>query len=222
MKATATLSPVLVKLGTMTEPNAVPDHDDNIPLPPDWGDMVGRIRAGEELAMLQLYTYFEKGVRWFVLKALGPEELDDRVHDCFLIVTQAIQAGEVRDPERLMGYVRTVVRRQIASSIHDVSSRRRKHVDFSESVFTLADWQSDPEQSLASQQREAIGKKVLDEISDRDREVLMRFYVDEQNYDTICQEMGLTYNQFRLLKSRAKARFGKLGRRMSERFLRAR
>ncbi len=28
--------------------------------------------------------------------------------------------------------------------------------------------------------------------------------------------MGLTYNQFRLLKSRAKARFGKLGKRITE------
>jgi hypothetical protein len=27
--------------------------------------------------------------------------------------------------------------------------------------------------------------------------------------------MGLTYNQFRLLKSRAKARFGELGKRLS-------
>jgi len=59
---------------------------------------------------------------------------------------------------------------------------------------------------------------VLKEISDRDREVLMRFYVHEQSYETICQEMGLTYNQFRLLKSRAKARFGKLGRRITDAF----
>jgi hypothetical protein len=28
--------------------------------------------------------------------------------------------------------------------------------------------------------------------------------------------MGLTYNQFRLLKSRAKARFGDLGRRLAK------
>jgi RNA polymerase sigma-70 factor, ECF subfamily len=41
---------------------------------------------------------------------------------------------------------------------------------------------------------------------------LTRFYVDEQSQDLICSEMGLTETQFRLLKSRAKARFGELGK----------
>jgi hypothetical protein len=37
----------------------------------------------------------------------------------------------------------------------------------------------------------------------------------EQPQEQICLEMGLTYNQFRLLKSRAKARFGELGKRLA-------
>jgi DNA-directed RNA polymerase specialized sigma24 family protein len=52
-------------------------------------------------------------------------------------------------------------------------------------------------------------------ISRRDREILRRFYVEEQSQETICEEMGLSYNQFRLLKSRAKARFGELGKRVA-------
>jgi hypothetical protein len=35
----------------------------------------------------------------------------------------------------------------------------------------------------------------------------------EQTQEQICAEMNLTETQFRLLKSRAKARFGELGRR---------
>ena len=45
-----------------------------------------------------------------------------------------------------------------------------------------------------------------------DREILMRFYLDEQSQDEICTEMGLTEMQFRLRKSRAKARFAELSR----------
>ena len=45
------------------------------------------------------------------------DELDDKVHDCFVIVAQAIRNGELRDPARLMGFVRTVVKRRIAASI---------------------------------------------------------------------------------------------------------
>jgi DNA-directed RNA polymerase specialized sigma subunit len=55
--------------------------------------------------------------------------------------------------------------------------------------------------------------KVLRGISRRDREILTRFYLYEQTQEQICDEMNLTETQFRLLKSRAKARFGELGRR---------
>ena len=63
------------------------------------------------------------------------------------------------------------------------------------------------------QQRAEIARRVMKGISRRDREILDRFYVQDQPQEQICQEMGLSYNQFRLLKSRAKARFGELGRR---------
>lgn len=193
------------------------ENDDELEVP-DWGDLVLRIQNGDDSALEQLYAFFEKGVRYFFLRALGPEELDDRVHDCFVIVAEALKAGDLREPARLMGYIRTVVRRQIAAIIQESVSKRRTHVDFADSLFTIADWKEDPEKSVVTKQREAIGRKVLKEISERDREVLMRFYVHEQSYETICNEMGLTYNQFRLLKSRAKARFGKLGRRFTEAF----
>jgi RNA polymerase sigma-70 factor (ECF subfamily) len=182
----------------------------------DWADIVARIREGDALAMEELYAIFSKGIRYFLLRNLGSDDLDDRVHDCFLIVTEAIRRGDLRDPARLMGFVRTVVKRQIAASIEVAVNKRRSQVEFEESMFRVSDWKDDPEQSLLASQRAEIARKVLTGISRRDREILQRFYVDEQPQEQICQEMGLTYNQFRLLKSRAKARFGDLGKRMAK------
>lgn len=181
----------------------------------DWAQLVARIHDGDPTAMEELYSIFGKGIRYFLLRNLGVDEVDDRVHDCFLIVTQAIQNGELRDPARLMGYVRTVVKRQIAATIETAVSRRRNEVDYEESLFTLMDWKGDPEHSMLQQQRTEIARKVLKNVSRRDREILDRFYVQEQPQEKICEEMGLSYNQFRLLKSRAKARFGELGRRLT-------
>ena len=61
-------------------------------------------------------------------------------------------------------------------------------------------------------QRADMINRVLGELSERDREILTRFYLLEQSQDQICSEMALTETQFRLLKSRAKARFGELGK----------
>jgi RNA polymerase sigma-70 factor, ECF subfamily len=182
---------------------------------PDWATLVNRIRDGDSAAMTELYVIFAKGIRYFLLRNLGPEDLDDKVHDCFVIVTQAIQNGDLREPERLMGYVRTVVKRQIAASIDTAVQQRRNRVDFEDSMFSMSDWRENPERSVMEQQRAEIARKVLNGISRRDREILNRFYVLEQSQERICAEMGLTYNQFRLLKSRAKARFGELGKRVA-------
>ena len=181
-------------------------------IPVDWSGLVGRIHAGEAAAMEELYWHFSRGVRFYLCRQLGPQELDDKVHDTFLIVVQAIQRGELREPERLMGFVRTVVRRQLAAYIdHAVQSRRDSQV--LEHGGAVSDGHESPEQSLISQQRAEIMESVLRSISGRDREILTRFYLLEQTQEQICADMKLTETQFRLLKSRAKNRFGELGKR---------
>jgi len=176
-----------------------------------WVPMVERIRAGDPGGMEQLYLVFSKGVRFQLCRHLGSQELDDKVHDTFLAVVQAIRQGELREPERLMGFVRTVVRRQVAACIDRAVHIRRDYQDI-ESVDPVSDLRETPEERVISKQRAEIMESVLRSISERDRDILTRFYLLEQSQDQICAEMDLNETQFRLLKSRAKARFGELGR----------
>src|SRR5450432_3687718 len=146
--------------------------------------LVSQIKSGEEAGMEQLYKLFRRGIRYYLCRQLGPQELDDRMHDTFLIVVKAIKRGELREPERLMGFVRTVVRRQVAAQIEREMQNRRAHTDLDGGIS----------------------------VSERHREILTRFYLQEQTQEEICEEMNLSETQFRLLKSRAKARFGELGK----------
>jgi RNA polymerase sigma-70 factor (ECF subfamily) len=178
----------------------------------DWQELVTRIRSGENSGLEDLYGLFARGIRFYLCRQLGPQELDDKVHDAFLIVVQAIKRGDLREPERLMGFVRTVVRRQVAAYIDDVVHSRREELHLDVGV-RVADGRNNPEQDAAFQQKVEFMTSILDNLTERDREILTRFYLDEQTQDQICEEMNLTETQFRLLKSRAKARFGELGRR---------
>jgi len=178
----------------------------------DWAGLVHRIQAHDEAAMEELYRVFSRGIRFYLCRQLGPQDLDDRMHDCFLVVIQAIRKGELREPERLMGFVRTIVRRQIAGQIDVAVQNRRQQVDL-ESTGPLPDRRRDPESQAIGREEEQIAVSVLKGISRRDREILTRFYLHEQTQEQICKEMRLTETQFRLLKSRAKARFGELGKR---------
>jgi RNA polymerase sigma factor (sigma-70 family) len=177
----------------------------------EWVELVDRIRLSETDGMEELYQLFSKGIRFYLCRQLGPQELDDKVHDTFVVVVQAIRRGELREPSRLMGFVRTIVRRQVAAHIDRVVHTRRDQIDL-DSTISLADPEGNPEQKAMFSQRTELINRVLGELSDRDREILTRFYLLEQDQDQICSEMALTETQFRLLKSRAKARFGELGK----------
>ena len=162
--------------------------------------------------MTELYRLFSKGIRFYLCRQLGPQELDDKVHDTFLIVVHAIRRGDLREPERLMGFVRTVVRRQVAAYIDDAVQSRRDQTDM-ESGVVVADAKRNPEEKAIGRQNEDLMIQVLRSMSSRDRDILTRFYLHEQTQEQICADMNLSETQFRLLKSRAKARFGELGKR---------
>ncbi len=178
----------------------------------DWPELVARIQRGEDSGMEELYRLFARGIRFYLCRQLGMQELDDKVHDTFLIVVQAIRRGDLREPDRLMGFVRTVVRRQVAAHIDQVVHSRRDELHLDVGV-RVADGRRNPEQNMAHQQKGDFMREILRQLSERDREILTRFYLHEETQEEICTEMGLTETQFRLLKSRAKARFGELGKR---------
>jgi RNA polymerase sigma-70 factor (ECF subfamily) len=195
--------------------DGTPDSDAESGLAPDayaeWVELVGRIRDGGTDGMTELYQLFSRGIRFYLCRQLGPQEIDDKVHDTFVVVVQAIRRGELREPQRLMGFVRTVVRRQVAAHIDRVVHSRREQTEL-DSGTRVADPRGNPEEAAIFRQRNALIQQVLSELSPRDGEILNRFYLDEQSQDQICSEMSLSETQFRLLKSRAKARFGELGK----------
>jgi RNA polymerase sigma factor (sigma-70 family) len=183
----------------------------SIPSETESAAYVEQIRHGDPAGIEALCKAFYRGIRFLVSRHLGAEEADDRAHDAILIVVQAIRRGDLRDPARLAGYVRTVVRHLIATHIGRRVETRARQVGL-ESVAEARDGRGNPEQEAAAQERTEIMRDVLMGLSQRDREVLTRFYLLEQSKQQICREMDLTHTQFRLLKSRAKARFAKLAR----------
>ncbi len=212
------LYPVPVQDGS-PPPEQMSEVQDNKPSPRtgtgyspvEWGILVAQIKAGEETGMEQLYKLFSRGIRYYLCRQLGPQELEDKVHDTFLIVVNAVRRGDLREPERLMGFVRTVVRRQVAAYIEQAVHNRREQADL-ESGIAVADRKQNPEQEAMGREKAELMESALSALSDRDREILVRFYLKEQPQEQICREMDLTETQFRLLKSRAKAKFGEIGK----------
>src|SRR3954463_5328296 len=145
--------------------------------------------------MEDLYRVFSDGIRFYLWRQLGAQDLTDKVHDLFLIVTESIRSGELREPERLMGYVRTVVRRQVAGHIHNARNQRRNwsQLDF---TTTLLDCRPSPEHRVIRREYNDVARRILNTMRRREREVIERFYMEEQAPADICRDMQLTATQF--------------------------
>jgi RNA polymerase sigma-70 factor, ECF subfamily len=135
-----------------------------------WAQLVERIRFSQTDGMAELYHLFSKGVRFYLCRQLGIQELDDKVHDIFVVVVQAIRRGELREPERLMGFVRTVVRRQVAAHIDKAVQARREQMDLDASS-RVPDPSGNPEEVAIFNQKEELVRRILAELSSRDREI---------------------------------------------------
>ena len=178
----------------------------------DWRNVVSLIQRGEPAGEETLYRVLRTGARRFLQRRLGTEDVDDRVHDVFLIVTGAIRRDEIQHPEHLMAFVRTVLYRQLNLAIGEVVRRRASSGEPSGTAGLTAP-EPTPEQRAIADQKVTLMKELLRGMNDRDFEVLSRFYLREQSPGKICADMGLTQVQFQLLKSRAKARLTALMRR---------
>jgi len=173
-------------------------------------DIVEKIRGGHPGGLEELYI-MARNFTFFIMRQLGSDDLQDKVHDVFVTAATAITAGKLRDSERLTPFLTTLTRFYTYGQI-DRRVVRRKYVTPLEHV-NIPDRRVNLEHNIYRQQKMRIVREVLHAMPKRDRDVLERFYVEEQSKEQICREMDLTPTQFRLLKSKAKSTFAKLGRR---------
>ena len=179
-----------------------------LPLP--FAQVVERVQAGDREGMAALYSFLIQGARPHLTRRMSPQEVSDALHDVFLEVVSAIQRNQLRDAERLMAFARTVARRKAALYVGIVVRARREQVDLS-GVYDRSAHPC-PERTAISHQQQDIVARHLAHLSPREREILTRFYLYEQSQTQICEEMGLTETQFRLVKWRSKARLERLSR----------
>jgi RNA polymerase sigma factor (sigma-70 family) len=173
--------------------------------------LVRQVREGDASGMTDLYEFISTCLRPYLARQLQPQDCRDKMHSIFVDVIIAIQRGQLREPARLMGFARTIARRKVSGYICTAMANRRNQVDI-ESIFWLASPQASPENEMIFRERRDLVRCTLAQLSEREREILSRFYMQEQTQQQICLEMGLTHTQYRLLKWRSKAHFGQLSR----------
>jgi len=173
-------------------------------------DLVSRIRGGDQQAETELVERYNRAVMSIIRRALGDATVaDDLYQETFCIVIEKIRDGEVREAERLPGFVCGVARNRVIK--HFQRAARQERLTESEKAVSLPHPAHDQLEELLRKESADIVRQILEEMTnERDVQVLFRFYLAEDDKEQICSDLGLTSLQFNLVLHRARERYREL------------
>ena len=170
------------------------------------GQLVARILAGEKSAEDELVQQYSRGVSIILNRATGDRSVsEDLSQETFQIVLEKIRRGEIREPDRLSGFICSLAR-NLASDHFRKSRRLEGFADPDEAELIP---ESSPSQldRLLMQEKSKMVRKLLQEMSERDRQILYRFYIAEDDKDRICADLELSSLHFNRVLHRARERY---------------
>jgi RNA polymerase sigma-70 factor (ECF subfamily) len=147
------------------------------------------------------------GLRAQLARVTGSVELaSDLLQDAVVTALQKLRAGQISDPAHLDGYVYRVALNHLRNYRRKDRSRVATSEELAEPVESTES--SRPVKDLEVDQWARLVKQLLQQVPlARDRELLVRFYLDEESKQELCQAFGLTELHFNRVIHRARDRF---------------
>lgn len=174
-------------------------------------ELVHRIVSGDPAAEAELVQRFSRALS-FLLQRLTRDEAaaEDLYQETFRLVIEKVRGGELREPERLPGFVSSMARNLFLDSVRRSGRRQKWHGD-PEATETAPDPAPGQLMKLLARERAAAVRHVLTELgNDRDREILSRFYIADENKEDICRDLELSDLHFNRVLFRARQRYKEL------------
>jgi RNA polymerase sigma-70 factor, ECF subfamily len=173
-------------------------------------DLVRGLISGDPQAEANLVERYSRGVRYIIRRETGDRSVgDDLYQETFRIALQKIRQGDLHEPEKLSGFICSIARNLVI----DYFRRAARQESLTEIEEAAPQRHPAPDQLevLLQQEKAAIVRQVIKELpSDRDRQILFRFYIAEEEKERICADLGLTGLHFNRVLFRARERYREL------------
>ncbi len=201
--------PMLLRLGQARRGRPVIEE----PAASAGGDLVRRIMAGDRGAEAELVERFGEGLV-FLLRRWTRDRTtaEDLYQETLRLALEKVRKGELREPDKLAGFLRSLARNLATHHYRRGSTREGRERDLDDSVATVpAGDTTEPLTRLLAAEKAGLVRRLIGELaSDRDRQVLFRFYIAEEEKERICADLGLTSPEFNVVLFRARQRYRKL------------
>jgi RNA polymerase sigma-70 factor, ECF subfamily len=160
-------------------------------------ELAQQIYAGDKRAEAELFTRFGTGVLQILLRETrSSATAEDLCQETLIVTLQRLRSQPLEDPSRLAAFVAQTARNLALAE-------RRK-----EGMSEVPDLALGQESAAQIDSVAAAVQKLLHELrSERDRSLLVRYYLRGEERDEICRGLEITEATFNVVLFRARARF---------------
>ena len=148
--------------------------------------LIGRIAAGDRLAMQVLYARHHVRVYRFVLRLVRNESMaEDLISEVFLDVWR--QAGKFEGRAAVSTWLLAIARFKALSEL-----RRRPEEELTEETAeAIEDTADTPETALEKKDKSELLRKCLTELSPEHREIIDLVYYHEKSVEEVAEIVGI-------------------------------
>jgi RNA polymerase sigma-70 factor, ECF subfamily len=170
-------------------------------------DLARRIRAGEVQAEAELTRRFERGIAQILIRQTSNLALAQELcQETLIIIIRRLRTQPLDNPDKLAAFIAQTARNLAIAERR--KERRRRTEPRGDELVEVPDDQRDQERDAQRESAAAAIRTVLADMkSARDRLLLVRYYLREEDKDVICRDLGMTAPSFNVVLFRARSRF---------------
>jgi RNA polymerase sigma-70 factor (ECF subfamily) len=170
-------------------------------------DLVERIKVGDREAEQELFVRFQPGVRQIVVRVTGSlPAAEDLSQEALIIALRRLRSATLEDPSKLAAFVAQTARNL---AIAEKRKERRRRTDtLSENMDEVADASVSQDSRAHAEASARVVRELLAELrGERDRQLLTRHYLNDEDKEVICRDLGISESAFNVALCRARQRF---------------
>ena len=173
-------------------------------------DFVKRIGQGDRRAEEELVRRYQRGLIYLLKRRTRDPQLAlDLAQETFRIAIEKLRQAPIEQVERVAAYLRGTAL-NLANADGRKNVRRATTAD-SDAVDAAAADIAGPFDQVSLEQVQRLVRKLLDELPvQRDREILVKTYLQDEDKSAICEALGVDSAHYNRVLFRAKQRFREL------------
>lgn len=170
-------------------------------------DLVRMSAAGNCYAEKQICLHFLNRYKTYFLKrGYALSAIEDAIQEAMISLINVLRRDGLDNPSAASSYFVNSVRYQLWQ--HNRNSA--KHCEFNEQSGYLTDEPDCFERVMSQKQLEAVISAIENLSHERDKQILIRRFIESQSIEKICNDFALKRNHFYRVLYRARQRLSQL------------